>query len=141
MSVFTKGNLSSLPSVPDFSTGDKFTFNSLSVTPSEVFSELSVLNISKACGPNGIYLRFLREGAAELAKPLAALFNRSLSDGVLPLNWVSAHIIPVFKKGNKHCVCNYQPISLTHIIVKVLEWIIFNKFYSLLKSHQLLSNA
>ena len=41
VSAFTKEVLSSLPSVSDFLTDDRFTFDSLSVTPSEVFSELS----------------------------------------------------------------------------------------------------
>ena len=54
VSVFTKEVLSSFPSVPDFPTDDRFIFDSLSVSPSKVFSELSALDISKACGPDGI---------------------------------------------------------------------------------------
>ena len=50
----------------------------MQVTTSEVFSELSTL---KACGPDGICPRLLKEGAEQLAKPLAALFNKSLADG------------------------------------------------------------
>ena len=57
----------------------------MSVTPSEVFSELSALDTSKACRPDGICPRLLREGAAERAKPLADIFNKLLSDGVYPL--------------------------------------------------------
>ena len=54
---------------------------------------------------------------------------------------VHANITPVFRKGNKHRVGNYRPISLTCILVKVLERIIFNKLYSLLVSHKVLNNA
>ena len=111
------------------------------MSPSDVFSELSVLDTDKACGPDGICPRLLKEGATELATPLATLYNKSLSDGFLPLDWVSANITPVFKKGNEHLVSNYRPISLTCIIVKVLERIIFNKFYTLLESHQVLNDA
>jgi len=53
----------------------------MQVTTSEVFSELSTLNTNKACGPDGICPRLLKEGAEQLAKPLAALFNKSLADG------------------------------------------------------------
>ena len=141
VSVFTKEDLSSLPDVPRYPTSDSFTIDHLSVSPSDVFSELSALNTSKVCGPDAICPRLLKEGVAELAKPLATLFNKSLSDGILPLDWVSVNITPVFKKGDKHLVCNYRPISLTCIIVKVLERIIFNKFYTLLESHQVLSDA
>ena len=138
VSVFTKENLSNLPST---SYCSDFYLDNMQVTASEVFSELSALNTNKACGPDGICPRLLKEGAEQLANPLAALFNKSLADGLLPNDWVSANITPVFKKGNKHHVCNYRPISLTCILVKVLERIIFNKLYSLLESHQVLCNA
>ena len=139
VSVFTKENLSNLPDTPPFSPN--VNLDSMQVSPSEVFSELSTLDTNKACGPDGICPRLLREGAEQLAKPLASLFNKSLADGLLPFDWVSANITPVFKKGNKHRVGNYRPISLTCILVKVLERIIFNKLYSLLESHKVLNNA
>ena len=115
--------------MPHYPTSDSFTFDHLSVSPSEVFSELSALNTSKACGPDGIYPCLLKEGATELAKPLATLYNKkSLSDDVLPLDWVSANIIRLCLKReiNILFVYNYRPISLACIIVKVLERIIFN---------------
>ena len=139
VSVFTKEDLSSLPEVPPFCSG--FTLDQFSVTPSEVFAEFSALNTCKACGPDGICPRLLKEGAEYLAAPLAALFNKSLAEGVLPQDWISANITPVFKKGNKHLVSNYHPISLTCILVKVLERMIFNKLYPLLESHKVLNDA
>jgi len=101
---------------------------------------LSALDSSKACGPDGIYPRLLKEGAAELAVPLVAIFNKSLADGALPLNWASANITPVFKEGNKHHDSNYRPIILTCIVIKVLERIIFNKFYELLEYFSVMLN-
>ena len=101
----------------------------MSVSYSDVFSELSTLDTSKACGPDGICPRLLKEGAVELAKPLAALFNKLLTNGVLLLDWVSAIITPTFKKGNKHVACNYRPTSLTCIVVKVLKRIIFKVYF------------
>ena len=139
VSVFTKEDLSSLPEVPPFCSG--FTLDQFSVTPSEVFTELSALNTCKACGPDGICPRLLKEGAEYLAAPLAALFNKSLAEGVLPQDWISANITPVFKKGNKHLVSNYRPISLTCTLVKVLERMIFNKLYPLLESHKVPNDA
>ena len=108
---------------------------------SDVCAELSALDTSKDCGPDGICPHLLKDGVAEFAIPLVALFNKSLADGILPLDWVCANITPVFKKGTKHLVSNYRPISLTCVIMKVLERIIFNKFYELLESHQVLCDA
>ena len=75
-----------------------FTFDHLSVSPCDVCAELSALDTSKACGSDGICPRILKKDAAELAILLAALFNKLLADGVLPLDWVRANITPVFKK-------------------------------------------
>ena len=77
------------------------------MSPSDVHAKLSALDTTKVCGPDGICPCLLREGAAELAAPLAAIFNKSLANGVL---WVSANITPVFKKGNKHLVGNYNEL-------------------------------
>ena len=100
-----------------------------------------MLNVHKAYGPDQICPRVLKEGADQLAPSLVKLFNHSISNGVLPLEWVSANVTPVFKKGDKHCVSNYRPISLTYILCKVLERIIHLKLYLLLESHHVLSHS
>ena len=87
------------------------------------------------------------EGAAKRAKPLADnYFYKSLSDGVLPLDWGSANITPVFKKGStsKHLICNYQQISLICIIANYIKsWsssssknIVHNTFHQVLSDTQ-----
>ena len=83
----------------------------------------------------------LKEGAEFIALPLAKLFNKSLSDGVLPRDWVSANITHVFKKGDKQQVSNYRPISLTCILCKVLEKIVHCKLYTLLESNKVLNDS
>jgi len=50
---------------------------------------------------------------------LTALFNKSLQDAVLPLDWVSVNVCPLYKKGDKQCTANYRPISLTCLLTKV----------------------
>jgi len=75
----------------------------------EVSELLSSLKVKKACGPDQVCGRLLREGALELSTSLSALFSKSLQDAVLPLDWVSANVCPGFKKGDKHCASNYCP--------------------------------
>ena len=53
------------------------------MSPSDVHAELSALDTSKVCGPDGICPRLLKEGVAELAAPLD---DKSLADGVLPVD-------------------------------------------------------
>ena len=55
--------------------------------------------------------------------------NKSVISGSLPFDWISANIVPIHKKNDRHSPDNYRPISLTSIIVKVLERIIHKHLY------------
>ena len=83
------------------------------ISEEDVYESLCKIDTSKACGPDEVPGHLLREGAPWLAGPLTKLFQLSLSQGCLPSDWTSANITPVFKKGNKHSLTNYRPISLT----------------------------
>ena len=69
--------------------------------------------------------RLLREGAPWLAKPITKLFSMSLQLGSLPRDWRRANVAPVFKRGNKHSPSNYRPVSLTSLVVKCLECLVY----------------
>ena len=75
----------------------------------EVYNELKSLNCSKACGPDLIPARLLKLSAEFIAPSLIQLFQLSYSSGKLPLEWISANIVPVHKKGDKHLTNNYRP--------------------------------
>ena len=70
----------------------RISMNFSSVSATDVFEVLSQLNGNKACGPDGICPRLLKEGAEELSPSLSDIFNKSLRDGVLPVDWTSANI-------------------------------------------------
>ena len=55
------------------------------------------------------------------------------------MDWKSANITPIFKKGNRAQVCNYRPVSLTSICSKILEHIIYSSIFSHLQTHHILS--
>jgi len=65
--------------------------------PYQVANKLSRLNIYKAPGPDGILTWLLKDCAAYLSEPLAALYNTSLIEGIFPDVWKSAETIPVTK--------------------------------------------
>ena len=82
---------------------------------------LSTLDVNKASGPDRISSYILKHCAEELSPVLQVIFMQSLATGTLPSDWLSTNICPVFKKGSRNKVCNYQPISLTPICSKVME--------------------
>ena len=97
------------------------------ITEEDVYEFLCKIDTSKACGPDEIPGQLLKEGAPLIAEPLSILFNNSLQFGSLPRDWISANVTPVFKKGDKHLPKNYRPISLTSLVVKLMEKIIYRK--------------
>ncbi|CAM5171235.1 unnamed protein product [Eretmochelys imbricata] len=91
------------------------------ITTSEVEAKLQQFNGTKSGGPDNLHPRILKELAHEIASPLARIFNESVNSGVVPYDWRIAHIVPIFKKGNKSDPGNYRPVSLTSVVCKVLE--------------------
>lgn len=87
---------------------------------------LTNLDTNKATGPDEIPTRIRKETAQEIAPSLCDLFNKSLRLGILPSDWKLANVVPVFKKENKEHVENYRPISLLHIVSKVMKRCLFN---------------
>ena len=71
----------------------------------------------------------LKKCALSLAYPLSILFNISFSTGQIPTDWKSANVVLVHKKGDKTNVENYRPISLTSLVMKVMEKIIRDELY------------
>ena len=50
------------------------------------------LDITKACGPDEIPARLLKECANEIAPSLCMMFNTSLQTACLPKEWKEAHV-------------------------------------------------
>ena len=141
-SIFTKEsvpNLNSLRSELDVSRSNE-SVEDLPISGHDVFNQLRVIDTTKASGPDVIPGRLLKEGADWLAGPLTELFNKSIEAGQLPRDWTRANMTPVFKKGNKHSPSNYRPVSLTSLVVKILERLIHSRITDFLDQHRKLSS-
>ena len=69
----------------------------IEVTVDEVMERLSELDTTKACGPDKIPARLLKECSEKIAPGLCSLFNHSLSTGQIPREWKSADVTPIHK--------------------------------------------
>ena len=67
------------------------------------------------------------------------LCNQCLMDGCFPKVFKIAKVIPLFKKGDREKIDNYRPISILPTLSKILEKIIFNRFYSFLNTKGFIS--
>ena len=95
--------------------------SNLFISEGGILKLLKGLDIYKASGPDQIPNKVLRELAIHSAPVLTSLFNQSLSSEILPSDWKTANVTPVFKKGNRSLASNYRPISLVCVACKLLE--------------------
>ena len=115
-----------VPNVP-FSTDANLT--DFYVSEDTVRRLLQDLVVSKACGPDGLSARILRECANELAVPLCKIFRMSVRKGIFPEQWAEANIVPVHKKGSRKDPNNYRSISLLPLCAKVFEKIVCDQLF------------
>ena len=78
-----------------------------------------------------IYPIVLKECCNSLAEPLSLILMKSYETDILPENWKTVHVIPIFKKGKKTDKANNRPVFSTSVPGKVMESIIKNKLWSL----------
>ena len=91
---------------------------------------LDNLDINKAQGPDAISGAVLKNCSKMLAYPLSILFTLTYNTGYIPQEWKLANVVPVFKKDDKNKVINYRPISLSSLVMKVLERILYDELFT-----------
>ena len=138
-SVFAREDTSSLP-VPEtkFNGTEGEMLGQLVITPEVVANKINNMK-DKSRGVDGIAPSMLKETVELIIMPLAHVFNMSLQEGIVPLEWKEANIIPLFKKGSRNKSVNYRPVSLTSVICKLLESIITDHIMDFLIKHKLIN--
>ena len=120
-SVFTKESVSIFPIMKR--RADVDILSDFDISEDEIRQYLSNLKENKACGPDEIYAKLLRELSHELALPLRIIFNRSLKFTEIPRDWKDANVIPVFKGGSKTDPSSDRAVSLTSLICKIFVFL------------------
>ncbi len=96
------------------------------VTVEETEQALRRVKSGKAMGPDNIPAWVVKGFAPFLVPPVAAIFNSLIREGVVPTAWKSALVIPLPKTHPpKSIETDLRPISLTPILSKVLEHIVW----------------
>ena len=95
-------------------TTSVFHFNQ--VSDNDVYNILCKIPANKATGLDEIPSEILKIATPFIVKHLTHIINWSLYQGIVPLEWKSARITPVFKGGNTTDPANYRPISVLPVL-------------------------
>ena len=82
---------------------------------------LACLKASRASGLDGIFSKFLKDGAKILASPLCTLVNFSIKQSLFLDQCKVAKLKPPFKKGFKSDPKNYRPILLLPVVSTIIK--------------------
>jgi hypothetical protein len=100
---------------------DVIHMNTIDLTLSKVFTEISNLPPSFSSGPDGVPPFIIKKCAFTLSIPILKLFKLSLNQGVFPSFWKYSYIQPIFKSGDRQNIENYRGVSLQSAIPKLLD--------------------
>ena len=137
-SVFKKEDISN---IPEFRKLTENQMNNVVFTASEIRKKILALKPFSALGPDGITVNILQRQVDSLSIAFECLFTVSMKEGVVPRDWKTANVTPIFKKGSKCQPGNYQPVSLTSIPCKIMESILRDSIMDHLLKNSLINDT
>ena len=108
------------------------------VSEDYILKFLKNINEDKAAGIDNLSGKFLKDGAAVLAKPVSQTCNLSIKYSHFPTDFKIAKLKPLFKKGSRTAPKNYCPIPLLPLISKIIEKVIHDKTQKYLYDYNIL---
>jgi Reverse transcriptase (RNA-dependent DNA polymerase)/Endonuclease-reverse transcriptase len=137
-SVFTSEDMVSLPTI---GAETEETLSNITITRDLIVRKIDKLRKESAPGPDNIHPHFMKETKIEISEPLMTIYRKSIDTGIVPEDWKTARVTPIFKKGTKTQACNYRPVSLTSVPCKILEGLIKDEMMKHLQDNNLIRDS
>ena len=106
----------------------------------QVLKIMQDIKSSEPAGIDKLSLKFLKDGAAILAKPVSALCNLSVSRGVFSSVCKVVKLKPIFKKGKKTGLSECRLISLLPGISQIIGNVVHDQKNAFLSDENILYN-
>ena len=104
-------------------------------------AKLSKLRTDKAPGADGMSPWLLKDVQEFIVTPIYFLMRKSLDEGIVPDDWRTAYVSPIYKKGCRDQAGNYRPVSLTSQISKVIESLLRDAIVEHLERNMLIRDS
>ena len=127
--------------LPPTSVPNTSLLTDFSISDEKILNIVRSLNTNKAHGWDDISVRMIKICDDTLLLPLRLIFESCMTEGVFPLVWKQAYVVPIHMKNSKSLKSNYHPLSLLQIFGIVLEKLIFDSLYHHLNKNDLLNQS
>ncbi|GFS14976.1 LINE-1 retrotransposable element ORF2 protein [Elysia marginata] len=106
--------------------------------------ELAIRNkkTGKAPGRDDVTQEMIRYMSPGAKIPLLALFNRTWTEGSVPVAWITASIVPILKGGKSPKeIASCRPISMTSEVSKTMKRMVNARLYHYLEESKELDDS
>src|SRR2546425_5338436 len=121
--------------------GDSIKLTDVDITEEKILKALNSVKRNKTEGIDGLNSTLFIECKTGIVLPLKKIFQHSIENSEIPLQWKMANVVPIFKKGSKKDVGNYRPVSLTCHGSKILEKIIKEEIVKFLEDNKKITRS
>ncbi len=73
----------------------------INITPGILEKAIQSTKSKKSCGPDGVPMLVMKDAFPIYRGAYLVLFNKILTEGVIPKSWKTATVTPVHKKGDR----------------------------------------
>ena len=109
LSVFTKEDKNIVPICEQiFSGKESEKLIDVEVTREFVVREIDNMKKFKSPGPDEVYPRVIEEYKEVVSQSLINIFRKSVDLGEFPSMWRQANVVPIFKKGNRASMSDFN---------------------------------
>ena len=108
---------------------------------SEINCLLNEINVNKSSGPDRIHPTVIKSAAQYISPILVHIFYNSMQTGIIPEALKVSQIIPIYKADDPSEFTNYRPISILHILLKILEKVILKRLLDFLTKQDTLNHS
>ena len=91
------------------------------ITCKELIDCVTNLKNNTSAGYDDIDIIIVKRSIHLICKPLCAIFNQCMENGIFPEKMKIAKVVPVFKNGSPEIMSNYRPISVLSVFSKIFE--------------------
>ena len=94
----------------------------IKISVDAVKSKMNKMTEDKLPSVDDLSPRLLRSISEAIAHLVTMLFNQSMNEGDVPLDWRSASVTPIFYKGTRNQPENYGPVNINAHIAPAMKY-------------------